>query len=90
MHRRQGLPGHRLVRAVAVPFAAIVLALAAAGARADTDPCRSMLPLFLTSGWEAADADPREGVLGLDHLDWRPGWPSSEPGHHSMTSTGSR
>jgi signal transduction histidine kinase len=64
---------------VFVATAVLVTLAPAAQARVAQGACAN-LPIRLSSGWEASDADPVQGVSGLAALPWRPANPFREPG----------
>ena len=47
-------------------------------ATAEPSPAPAGLPLVLDTGWRAADADPPDGIAGIDRLDFRPADPVSD------------
>ncbi|HRY42486.1 MAG TPA: hypothetical protein P5164_00955, partial [Thermoanaerobaculia bacterium] len=73
---REGRRARRAGRAAC----ALLLALFVAPPIAAAEPSRAPagLPLVLDTGWRAADADPPDGIAGIDRLDFRPADPVSD------------
>ena len=73
---REGRRARRAGRAARALLLAVSLAPSVASAGPDRTPAG--LPRVLDGGWRAADADPPDGIAGIDRLDFRPADPVSD------------
>lgn len=73
---REGRRARRAGRAARALLFAVSLAPSVASAGPDRTPAG--LPRVLDGGWRAADADPPDGIAGIDRLDFRPADPVSD------------